>query len=90
LGLALSEKQTPQIVEKIEKPKEQMEGLEPGFVLRRQTLFPTELRARGNCSDSKPFFTFVSYQLNFTVLRIRLSSGAAPELLLFSCALLLR
>jgi hypothetical protein len=46
LGLALSEKQTPQVVEKIEKPKEQMEGLEPGVVLRRQTLFPTELRAR--------------------------------------------
>jgi hypothetical protein len=46
LGLALSEKQTPQVVEKIEKPKEKMEGLEPGVVLRRQTLFPTELRAR--------------------------------------------
>jgi hypothetical protein len=36
LGLALSEKQTPQIVEKIEKPKEQIEGLESSFVLRRQ------------------------------------------------------
>jgi hypothetical protein len=45
LGLALSEKQTPQIVENIEKPQEQMEGLEVSFVLRRQTLFPTELRA---------------------------------------------
>jgi len=45
LGLALSEKQTPQVVEKIEKPKEQMEGLESSIVLRRQTLYPTELRA---------------------------------------------
>ena len=32
----MSEKQTPQIVEKIEKPKEQIEGLESSFVLRRQ------------------------------------------------------
>jgi len=46
LGLALSEKQIPQVVEKIEKPKEQMEGLESSVVLRRQTLYPTELRAR--------------------------------------------
>ena len=28
LGLAVSEKQTPQVVEMIEKPQEQMEGLE--------------------------------------------------------------
>jgi hypothetical protein len=42
LGLALSEKQTPQVVEKVEKPKEQIEGLESSFVLRRQTLFPPE------------------------------------------------
>jgi hypothetical protein len=46
LGLALSEKQMPQVVEKIEKEKEQMEGLESSVVLRRQTLYPTELRAR--------------------------------------------
>ncbi len=46
LGLALSEKQTPQVVEKVEKPKEQMEGWELSVVLRRQTLYPTELRAR--------------------------------------------
>jgi hypothetical protein len=46
LGLALSEKQTPHIVEKIEKPKDQIEGLESSVVLRRQTLSPTELRAR--------------------------------------------
>ena len=45
LGLALSEKQTPQIVEKIEKPKVQIEGLESSVVLRTQTLFPTELQA---------------------------------------------
>jgi hypothetical protein len=41
----LSEKQTPQVVEKVEKPKEQMEGLEASVVLRRQTLFATERRA---------------------------------------------
>ena len=40
LGLALSEKQNPQVIEKIEKPKEQIEGLESSVVLRRQTLFP--------------------------------------------------
>jgi hypothetical protein len=45
LGLALSEKQTPQIVEKIQKPKEQIEDVESSVVLRRQTLYPTELRA---------------------------------------------
>lgn len=36
LGLALSEKQNPQVVEKIEKPKEQIEGVESSIVLRRQ------------------------------------------------------
>ena len=36
LGLALSEKQTPQIIEEIQKPKEQIEGLESSVVLRRQ------------------------------------------------------
>ncbi len=35
LGLDFSEKQTPQVVEKDEKPKEQMEGLESSGVLRR-------------------------------------------------------
>jgi hypothetical protein len=40
MGLALSEKQIPQVVEKVEKPQEQMEGLESSVVLRRQTLYP--------------------------------------------------
>jgi hypothetical protein len=40
LGLALSEKQIPQVVEKIEKPREQIEGVESSIVLRRQTLYP--------------------------------------------------
>jgi hypothetical protein len=31
-----SEKQTPQVVEKIKKPKEQIEGVESSIVLRRQ------------------------------------------------------
>jgi hypothetical protein len=35
LGLALSQRQTPQVVEKIEKPNEQIEDLEPSVVLRR-------------------------------------------------------
>jgi hypothetical protein len=42
LGLALTEKQNPQVVEKIETPKEQIEGVESSIVLRRQTLFPPE------------------------------------------------
>jgi len=33
----LSEKQTPQVIEKIEKAKKQMEGLESSVTLRRQT-----------------------------------------------------
>jgi hypothetical protein len=41
-GLALSKKQTPQVVEKVEKSKEQMEGLGSSVALRRQTLFPPE------------------------------------------------
>jgi hypothetical protein len=45
LGLALSEKQTPQVVGNIGKPNELMEGLELSIVLRRQMLYPTELRA---------------------------------------------
>jgi hypothetical protein len=47
--VALSEKQTPQVVEKAEKPKVRMEGVESSVVLRIQTLFPTELRARKQC-----------------------------------------
>ena len=41
--------ETPQVVEKSEKAKQQMEGVEASVVLRRQTLFPTELRARKLC-----------------------------------------
>jgi hypothetical protein len=44
--MELSEKQTHQVVEKIEKQKEQIEGLESSVVLTRQTLFATEPRAR--------------------------------------------
>jgi hypothetical protein len=44
LGLALSEKQIPQVIENTEKRSESMETLEQAVVLRRQTLFPTELR----------------------------------------------
>jgi hypothetical protein len=47
--VSLSEKQTPQVVEKVEKPKERIEGVESSVVLRSQTLFPTELRARKRC-----------------------------------------
>jgi hypothetical protein len=44
--VALSEKQAPQVVEKVEKPNVRMEGVESSVVLRSQTLFPTELRVR--------------------------------------------
>jgi hypothetical protein len=40
LGLALTEKQIPQITENTEKPKEQIEGVESSFAIRRQTLTP--------------------------------------------------
>ena len=46
MGIALSEKQIPQVVVNTEKWCERMEELERAFVLRRQTLYPTELRAR--------------------------------------------
>jgi len=45
LRLALSEKQIPQVVEYPEKRCERIESLEPAFVLRRQMLYPAELRA---------------------------------------------
>jgi hypothetical protein len=45
LRLASSEKQIPKIVENIQKTKSQREFLEPGAGLRRQTLYPAELRA---------------------------------------------
>ena len=70
LGLALSEKQTPQVVEKIEKPKEQIEGLESSIVLRRQTFLcdstpgagastsgcfsPTSVQFKGEINDAFP------------------------------------
>jgi hypothetical protein len=45
LGIALSEKQIPQVVENIENSCERMEALERVAVLRRQMLYPAELRA---------------------------------------------
>ena len=44
LGIALSEKQIPQVVENIENCSERMEALERVVVLRRQMLYPAELR----------------------------------------------
>ena len=46
LGIALSEKQIPQVVVTTEKWCERMEELERTVVLRRQMLYPAELRAR--------------------------------------------
>lgn len=40
LGLALSEKQIPQVIEKIESWNQMMGLLERGRVLRRQMLYP--------------------------------------------------
>jgi hypothetical protein len=45
LGIALSEKQIPQVVENIENSCVRMEALERVAVLRRQMLYPAELRA---------------------------------------------
>jgi len=64
LGLALSEKQIPQVVEKIEKPKEQIEGVESSAVLRRQTLHPQSVGPIG----PKPKRGFLSEQLCASVL----------------------
>jgi hypothetical protein len=41
----MSEKQIPQVVRKFSNYVKSMELLEPTSVLRRQTLYPTELRA---------------------------------------------
>ena len=70
LGLALSEKQTPRVVENIEKPKKQMEALESSVVLRRQTFLcdstpgagastsgcfsPTSVQFKGEINDALP------------------------------------
>ena len=45
LGLASSEKQTPQVVENLRSGGEPKEALERVAVLRRQMLYPPELRA---------------------------------------------
>ena len=45
LGLALSEKQIPQVVENLRSGCEPKEALERVAVLRRQMLYPPELRA---------------------------------------------
>jgi hypothetical protein len=44
--LALSEKQIPQLVENLESGVESKEALETPGLLRRQVLYPPELRAR--------------------------------------------
>ena len=46
LGLPLSEKQIPQVIENLESGGEPKEALERVAVLRRQMLYPPELRAR--------------------------------------------
>ena len=46
LGIALSEKQIPQVVEIIENRSERMEALEGVAVLRRQMPYPAELQTR--------------------------------------------
>jgi hypothetical protein len=46
LGLLLSEKQIPQVIEKPERGCESKELLEWAAVLRRQVLYPPELRAQ--------------------------------------------
>ena len=57
----MSEKQIPQVVENIENAQYGMEPLESGVVLRRQTLYPPELRARGDQHpDSKALPEFVA------------------------------
>jgi hypothetical protein len=48
LGIALSEKQIPQVVVNTEKWCKRLESLEPAVVLRRQMLYPAELRARSH------------------------------------------
>jgi hypothetical protein len=45
LGLALSEKQIPQVIEKFESRDKSQEASERVTLLRRQMLYPPELRA---------------------------------------------
>ena len=62
-GLAFERKQTPQVVENTEKWCERMEGLEQAGVLRRQMLYPAELRARSptlpNSALKRPVFEVI-------------------------------
>jgi hypothetical protein len=53
LELPSSEKQIPQVVENLESGGEPKEVLEPVELLRRQVLYPPELRAHGILLHSK-------------------------------------
>jgi hypothetical protein len=57
MGLALSEKQIPQVVEKIEKPQEQMEGLESSVVLRSYAIQKSKCRFWCRLRGSAPFIS---------------------------------
>jgi hypothetical protein len=57
-GLALSEKQIPQVVEKIESWGKTMESLERGRVLAKQVLSQLSYTpTAGTCPDFKAFVT---------------------------------
>ncbi len=55
LGLALSEKQFPQIVENVRSRAQERDALERRVVLRRQMLYPPELRAREQSTEFSIF-----------------------------------
>jgi len=61
LGLALSEKQIPQITENTEKPKQGMELLESVGPRPRQARYQAALRPDMKCCiDSKALSTFIA------------------------------
>jgi hypothetical protein len=69
-GLALSEKQTPQVVEKAENPKEQMEGLESSIVLSEEVILFRSIQAtleRAAESQSSTLFAFLVHACDLIV-----------------------
>jgi hypothetical protein len=60
-GLAVSEKQIPQLVANIEKGQQEMELLESGFVRPRQARYQAALRPDMKCCiDTKPLSNFAA------------------------------
>ena len=74
LAIALSEKQIPQVVENIENRSERIEALERVGLLRRQMLYPAELRAQ-----RRPSIPLLLLEIPADFLKYVESAGSHPS-----------